>query len=220
MIESGAGKRILPYYPVFLDIRGRKCVVVGGGQVALRKVTSLLECGAEVRVISPSLCPELARLHADKMISALEREYRPGDLADAFVAIAATTEADINLKVAQEARRCKVLINVVDCPEHSDFIVPASFSRADLTIAVSTAGRSPALARKIRTNLEREFGEEYASLVELIGEVRSELREQSVEISGDDWQDALDLEQLVEFIRKRQHDEARSVLLENLKRDR
>jgi siroheme synthase-like protein len=218
MIESGAGKRILPYYPVFLDVRGRRCVVIGGGRVALRKVISLLECGAEVRVISPSLCRELARLNADRIISAMEREYQPADLAGSFVAIAATTEADINLRIAQEARRQKVLINVVDCPEHSDFIVPSSFSRADLTIAVSTAGKSPALARKIRTKLEKEFGEEYASLVELIGEVRSELKEQSIAISADAWQDALDLEQLVDLVRNRQHDKARSMLLDNLKR--
>jgi len=204
------------YYPISLNIIGRRCVVVGGGQVALRKVKALLEHGAKVEVISPTLCPELHRLNTAKAISILHKEYEPGDLRGAFIAIAATAEADTNQKVADDARQQKTLVNVADSREQSDFIVPSYLCRGELTIAVSTAGRSPALARKIRTRLEKDLGEEYASLVVLIEEVRSELKKRSVKVSGDDWQQSLDLDLLVDLLRTGQREKAKAVLLGNL----
>ena len=204
------------YYPVFLDIRGRRCVVVGGGRVALRKVKVLLEHGARVEVVSPNLCPELSQLNTTKAVSVLHKKYEPRDLRDAFIVIAATAEADTNQKVADEARQQKILVNVVDSPEHSDFIVPSYLCCGDLTIAVSTAGRSPALARKIRTKLEKDLGEDYASLIVLIEEARSELKKRAVKVSGDDWQKALDLDVLVELLRTGQREKAKAILLGNL----
>jgi len=190
--------------------------VVGGGRVALRKVQVLLEHGARVEVVSLKLCTELIQLNATKAISVLYKKYEPGDLKDAFVVIAATTEADTNQKVANEARQQGILINVVDSSKYSDFIVPSRFCCGNLTIAVSTAGRSPALARKIRTKLEKDIGNDYASLLVLIEEVRSELKKRAVKVSGDDWQKALDLDVLVELLRTGQREKAKAILLGNL----
>ncbi|MEE9583625.1 MAG: bifunctional precorrin-2 dehydrogenase/sirohydrochlorin ferrochelatase, partial [Dehalococcoidales bacterium] len=142
--------QVTTYYPVFLNISHRKCIVVGGGQVALRKARALLEHGADVTIISPDLCHELAELAESGEVSALTKEYQAGDLKNAFVAIAATDNSETNRRVVAEARRRAVLVNVVDDAENSDFIVPSYLRRGEITIAVSTSGRSPALARKIR----------------------------------------------------------------------
>jgi len=209
--------RPLCYYPIFLNISGKKCVVVGGGKVALRKVRMLLEHEARVEVISPELCSELKELARDGKICALNRDYQAGDLKGATMAIAATDNSDINLRVLNEAQREAILVNVVDDPEISDFIVPAYMRRGVITIAVSTSGRSPALARKIRTRLEEEFGEEYAFLVHLIGEVRAEVKRQGIRVNGDAWQKAIDLDLLLELLRQGEREKAKAILLNNLK---
>jgi siroheme synthase-like protein len=212
------GNQVYPYYPIFLSISGQRCVVVGGGLVALRKVTTLLEHGAKVEVISPDLCPELRQMAERGTISLLPRGYASGDLQGAFIAIAATDDDKINRKLSEEARKMGVLVNVVDDRELSDFIVPSYLRRGDITIAVSTAGKSPALARKIRTRLEKEFGVEYASLAPLIDEVRQELKGQGIKINGDAWQEALDLDVLTEMVRGGQGEKAKTILLTDLKR--
>jgi siroheme synthase-like protein len=205
------------YYPVFLNISGKRCVVVGGGQVALRKVRALLEHRANIEVISPDPCSELIELAEDGQIRVFRRHYQPGDLRKAFTAIAATDNSDINLQVVKEARRNAVLVNVVDDAENSDFILPSYLRRGDVTVAISTAGRSPALARKIRTRLEKVFGDEYASLALLIDEVRTEAKQQRIEVDGDAWQEALDLELLLELLRRKDAEKAKAILLRNLK---
>ena len=212
-MKKGQG---IPYYPVFLNVKGRKCVVVGGGQVALRKVKAMLEHGSDVEVISPDLCPELAGLAETGTIQALTREYQEEDLKNAFVAIAATDNSEINRSVMAEARRSAVLVNVVDDAENSDFIVPSYMRRGDVAIAVSTGGTSPALARKIRSRLEREMGDEHALLGDLVSEVREELRQQKIKIDGDGWQEALDLDRLLGLLRKGEKERAKATLLSNL----
>jgi len=206
------------YYPIFLNIHQKKCIVVGGGEVARRKVRALLERGAIVQVIAPTLDSELSHLANNNTITVLRRNYEPGDLKDALIVIAATTEAETNRKVAMEAKRRGILVNVVDDREQSDFIVPSCLHRGDLTIAVATAGKSPALARKIRTRLESDFGKEYVSLVKLIGEVRSELKRRRVKVNASTWQDALDLNRLTEMIRAGQGEQAKATLLNNLEK--
>jgi siroheme synthase-like protein len=205
------------YYPVSLNIKGRKCVVVGGGEIALRKVKTLLEHGARVKVISPELSPELAQLAEHGEIEALNRDYQAGDLKNAFVAIAATDDSDTNRRIVREARNKAVLVNVVDDAENSDFIVPSFLRRGDVTIAVATAGRSPALARKIRTRLEKDFGEEYAALALLIDEVRTELKKKGIAAGGDDWQAALDLDKLTELLRQGEKEKVKALILSKLK---
>ena len=205
-----------PYYPVFLNIGGKRCVVVGGGEVALRKVRALLEHRADVEVISPELCAGLIELAESGQISAFRRHYRPGDLRKALMAIAATDDSEVNHNLLKEARDQKTLVNVVDDVANCDFIVPSLLQRGDVTIAVSTSGRSPALARKIRTRLENEFGEEYAALALLLDEVRTRVKHQGSKISNDTWQEALDLDRLTGLLRSGEGEKARRILLASL----
>lgn len=206
------GLHPLAYYPVFLSIRGKRCVVIGGGVVALRKVRAFLDCGAKVTVVSPTIHPGLAQLAEAGRISPIRREFKPGDLAGAVIAIAATDERAINQKVSDEARDRGVLVNVVDSSEQSDFIIPSFFRRGDLTIAVSTAGMSPALARKIRTKLEGLLGEEFALVLSIIGDVRSAFQQQGIRVAADAWQEALDLDLLIGLVQEGRPEEARDIL--------
>ena len=206
------------YFPVFLDVRRKKCVVIGGGQVAFRKIRTLLDCGASVTVISPVLHPDLSELANKKSIQVIRRSYKSRDLKGAFIVIAATGTKETNRKVAKEAGRVGALVNVVDDPEPSDFIVPSLLRRGDLAIAISTGGMSPALARKIRTRLEDSFGEEYALLVSLVEEVRSTLRRKGIRVNAERWQNALDLDFLAQLLRTGQKDRAKAVLMKKLKK--
>jgi len=191
--------------------------VIGGGQVALRKVRVLLEHGAIVEVISPELCQEIVSLSEKGEIRVLDRAYREGDLKGAFVAVIATDNSEINRQIATDAREKAVLVNVVDDADYCDFIAPSHLRRGGISIAISTSGESPALARKLRTRLEEEFGEEYARLSSLISRVRAQAREQNIKVSGDGWQEALDLDLLLEMLRQGKEEEAGTVLLNNLK---
>ncbi len=205
------------YYPVSLNVTGRRCVVVGGGQVALRKATSLLECEARVTVVSPEACAGLADLAAQGRIEIVRRAFRNGDLAGVWLAIAATSDSRTNRQVAAEGAKTKTLVNIVDDAEDSDFIVPASVRRGDITIAVSTSGASPALARQIRSRLETRFGEEYAVLARLVREVRAGLIESGVRHDPEAWQAALRLDELLALIRGGDLERAKARLLASLK---
>jgi len=210
-------KETCPYYPISLNVQGKKCLVVGGGNVALRKVQALIEHGADVEIVSPNFCPELNKLAKEEVIRAIYRNYKPEDLEDAFVAIAATDDVNINENVAAEARRLGILVNVVDDPNNSDFIAPSYFRRGDIIVAVSTSGRSPALARKIRRELEKSFQAEYAQLALVADEVRSELKQQGVTVSNDAWQKVLDLNSLIELLRRGKDQQAKEIMLSKLK---
>lgn len=205
------------YYPILLNIQGRKCLVVGGGPVALRKVKALLEHGANVEIVSPTFCPKLNQLATDGAIRAIQRDYKSEDLQHTFIAIAATDDAKTNERVAAEARRRGVLVNVVDDPKNSDFIVPSYLKRGDVIIAVSTSGRSPALARKIRSELENDFKAEYEQLAVVADEVRSELKQQGITVSSDAWQEVLSLNSLMELLRQGKNQEAKEIMLTRLK---
>lgn len=148
------------------------CVVVGGGEVAERKVSSFLEAQAKVKVISPTLTEGLRQLVAKGAIDHLPRAYQDGDLEGAFLAIAATDDPAANRAIFQEAQARKILVNVVDEPSLCNFLVPAVVRRGSLIIGISTEGRSPALAARIRQRLESLFGPEYASLLDILGDLR------------------------------------------------
>ncbi len=205
----------MSYYPVFLDIKNKRCVVIGGGTVALRKVNMLLDHEAQVTVISPQLCSELEKL-AENKVRVIRREYLLGDMEEAFVVVAATNNPVANEQIAREASEKGKLINVVDVPALSNFIVPSYLRRGDLTVAVSTNGKSPALARKIRTELEEKFGQEYAPLIAIVEEVRSELKANGIMVSTETWQRALDLDGLLDLIRSGQVSQAKAKLIESL----
>jgi precorrin-2 dehydrogenase/sirohydrochlorin ferrochelatase len=204
------------YYPVFLNIQNKKCVVVGGGQVGLRKVKTLLDCGADITVISPRPHPEMSKLFKNKAIRLIRRDYKPGDLRGAILSIAATHVKKINRRVAEESKKNGTLVNVVDDAELSDVIIPSSFRRGDLSVAVSTSGMSPALARKIRGKLEKNIGMEYACLLSLIAETRSEIKKKGLRVSAKTWQKSLDLDSLLFLLKAGRHEEAKATLLEKL----
>jgi len=143
------------FYPTFFNLQGKRGMVVGGGEVALRKVKMLLDGGAKVTVISPRPHPEIVKLSKEKAIHLIQRDYEAGDLKDAVIAMVCTDKEKVNRKVADEAKKAGVLVNVADHSEPSDFIIPSFLRRGNLIVAVSTSGVSPALARKIRTKLEK-----------------------------------------------------------------
>jgi precorrin-2 dehydrogenase/sirohydrochlorin ferrochelatase len=165
----------MSFYPICLDLEAHHCVVVGGGRVAERKVLGLLSCRAQVSVISPLLTNELHLQHANGTILWIDREYRQGDLAGAFLVIAATDDEETQKQVYEEADTNNLLLNVADVPHRCNFILPATARRGDLTISVSTAGKSPALARKIRMELEKRYGPEYRVLVNILGGIRPQI---------------------------------------------
>ncbi|MDH4163175.1 MAG: bifunctional precorrin-2 dehydrogenase/sirohydrochlorin ferrochelatase [Nitrospirota bacterium] len=165
----------MKYYPLALDIKGRACVVAGGGAVAERKVLSLISAGASVTVVSPALTGTLRALTAEGRISWLERAVAESDLEKAFLVIAATDDGAVNERMAQLCRDRGILVNVVTSPAASSFLVPSVVEQGDLLIAISTSGNSPALARKVRERLEQEFGPEYAALLEELARLRKEL---------------------------------------------
>lgn len=157
-------------YPANLNLTGRLCVVIGGGKVAARKAADLLECGARVRVIAPGLDEVFPEGDGFEYES---RVYRPGDLEGAFLAIAATDDEAVNRAVTAEAAGSGVILNVVDQPGRCDFQVPASIRRGDLLLTIATGGSLPALAKRLRRQLEAEFPEEWGRVLELLGEARA-----------------------------------------------
>jgi precorrin-2 dehydrogenase / sirohydrochlorin ferrochelatase len=165
----------MPFYPVNLRINNRLCVVVGGGGVAVRKVRSLLEAEARIRVISPTVETELRILSDGGKIDWLPRDYVEGDLRGAFLVFAATNNREVQFQIKNEAAKSGCILNSADDPGGSDFHVPAHFRRGKMLIAISTGGGSPALAKKIREQLEQSIGPEYEAVVELLALVREKL---------------------------------------------
>jgi precorrin-2 dehydrogenase/sirohydrochlorin ferrochelatase len=163
------------YFPINLDLRGKPVVIVGGGAVAARKCLALLAAGARVTVIAPTLASPVNEVAENGVLIHLARKYSKGDLAGASLAFAATDNRTINRAVANEARLNGIPADIVDAPELGNFTSPAVISRGDLLITVSTGGESPALARKVRMELEKRYGPEYAVLIKILGKVREKL---------------------------------------------
>ena len=163
------------YYPVYIQMREQPCIVVGGGKVAEAKVDGLLAAEAKVKVISPDLTLHLQSLANHNTITSISRVYEPGDLYGAFLVICATDQAEINHQVWQEATANRQLVNVVDDTPRCNFIAPSIMRRGDLTVAISTSGRAPALAVRLKERLQREIGPEYERFLDLAGELRDPL---------------------------------------------
>ncbi|MBE3585792.1 MAG: bifunctional precorrin-2 dehydrogenase/sirohydrochlorin ferrochelatase [Thermoanaerobacter sp.] len=162
-------------YPISLILSQRPCLVVGGGSVAERKVLSLLACGAKVKVVSPSLTPALQDLASKDKINYRRGTFEIADLENMFLVIAATDREEVNHRIATEAMARNMLVNVVDDPPYGNFYVPAVLRRGSLQIAISTDGKSPLIARKIKEELEERYGPEYGILVDLLGEIRHDI---------------------------------------------
>jgi siroheme synthase-like protein len=203
-------------FPLFVELAGSPCVVLGGGAVAERKVAGLLEAGAVVTVVSPSLTPALAALVSAGRIAHIARGYAPGDLAGSRLAFAATDDGIINAAVADEGRERGVWVNAADDPAHCDFILPSIFRRGDLTVAVATGGTAPALARAIREDLEHQLGDHYTVLGEVVAEVRRELRASGRTPDAAAWHRALD-GSLRDLVARGRRAEARRHLLARLR---
>lgn len=200
------------YYPAFVNIRGKQCVVVGGGKVAERKVLSLLRSGAIIRLISPSITPRLAVERDMGNIEHINRDYISGDLKDAFLVIAATSDEKINRIVASEA---PCLVNVVDVPELANFIVPSVFKRGLMTIAISTSGASPALARSVRIELEALYGVEMSKYLLFLKKIRKKiLSEISCSKTRRQLLKVIASEKMLKILREKGYKEARDKVLE------
>jgi precorrin-2 dehydrogenase / sirohydrochlorin ferrochelatase len=168
----------MKYFPVYLELRERPCVVIGGGSVAERKALSLLEAGAAVTIVSPTLTQKLQELSISGKINHLQKAYEEKDLSGEFLVIAATNSPELNTSVAQACKKRHVLVNVAVPPEESSFIVPSVVERGELLIAVSTSGASPALSRKIRQELEEKYGPEYELYLNKLSAIRKRIMEE------------------------------------------
>ena len=166
-------------FPAFLKLENRLVIVIGGGSIAMQKIPSLLEAGARVRVISPKLHPHLAEYVRRREIDWHPKPFSPDDLEGAFLVIAATSIRELNASVFAEAERRNILCNSVDDIDHCHFYYGSVLQRGDLQIAISTNGKSPALAQRLRLELEQQFGPEYAAWLEWLGAAREVLRAQS-----------------------------------------
>ena len=165
------------YYPIYIDLEDKPVLVVGGGTVALRKVTTLLQHGALVRIVSPKLVPELYDLVDNNKCKWVAREYASEDIEDAILVFSCTEKESVNFEVAQDSKALKRLINAVDDPKNCTFIVPSIMKRGDLTIAVSTGGSSPMAARLIREELEDIYGDEMRIYLELLHNWRKKIKQ-------------------------------------------
>lgn len=163
------------FYPINLNLKNKKVLVVGGGKVAERKIGSLLECGAKVYVVSYEITPVIDELVINHQIIFVQRGYAPIDLEDAFLVICATDNEEVNQKVARDCFERNILVNVVDDPPKCNFFVPSVLRRGSLAIAISTEGKSPLMAKRIRRQLETQFGPEYGIFLELMGELRERI---------------------------------------------
>ncbi|MEW6574167.1 MAG: bifunctional precorrin-2 dehydrogenase/sirohydrochlorin ferrochelatase [Bacillota bacterium] len=167
------GKKLL--YPAFIKLKDRQCLVVGGGKVAARKVQMLLDCGAHVRVVSPEATGELAVRAASGEIEWVKRGFEEGDTTGAFLVVSATDDGEVNARVARECGERNILLNVVDKPEFCSFYVPSVVRRGQLTVAISTGGKIPLLARRLKERLEEVLPPVYGDFLDYLGTVRAEV---------------------------------------------
>jgi precorrin-2 dehydrogenase len=163
------------YYPINLDIQNRNCLVVGGGAVASRKVAMLLTCGAQVTVVSPETTGTLQSMLNSGRITLIKRPYRTSDLEGMFLVIGATDNRILNRQIHMDAEKSGRLCNIADQPDLCNFILPSIVNRGDLILAISTSGKSPAFAKKLRKDLEKIYGDEYDLFLQLMGAIREKL---------------------------------------------
>lgn len=208
---------MINYYPIFVNLKGALCVVVGGGEVAERKARALLESGGRVRIVSPRLSRGMKALAGRGVVEVAARPFGPSDLEGAFLVIAATSDAAVNRLVASEAEGRGLLVNVVDVPSLGNFIAPSVVRQSGLSIAISTSGKSPALARKLRLELEKSFVPGYAMLLEIVAEVRNEFKSRGKRLPAKAWQACLG-EELVGLVGRGEKELARQRLTDTLEK--
>ena len=205
------------YYPVLLDVQNRKCLVVGGGSVGTRKVMTLVDCGARVTVVSPEVTTQMLQLADNRAIKLKKRPYRSLDLEGMFLVIGATNDEGLNRQINKDAHRLNKLYNIADLPEACNFILPSLVNRGDLIIAISTSGKSPALSKKLRKDLENKFGEEYAGFLQLMGAIRQKLLSKNNDSNARKYIfEQLIARGLIGMVKNRKEEEINSLLFEIL----
>jgi siroheme synthase-like protein len=216
-MDDGGRSEVTPtYYPVFLDLRGKSVIVVGGGRIATDKVAGLRRAEARVTVVSPELSEELRALRDAGEIRHVERAWQQADLDGNWaVVMVATDDGNVNREVSEAARARRIWVNAADDPANCDFILPAVIRRGQITLAASTSGSSPALARRLREELEAYLTDDLPALADLLAEVRTELRGRRVQVPSDVWQEAIDCELRV-LLAQRKYGQAKARLIEKL----
>ncbi len=203
------------YYPIFVELQDRRCVVIGGGREAQRKVEGLLAAGGNITVISPTLTDDLQRMLSEGKITWEQRDYREGDVEGYEVVMVATDDGAVNAEVAASGKQHRVWVNAADDTKNCDFILPAVIRRGKIVVAASTSGTSPALARRLREELEAYLTEDMPALADLLAEVREELRSRKISPNAELWQEAID-EDLRVLLAQRKHRQAKARLLKGL----
>ena len=206
------------YYPVYLNLAGKHCVILGGGAIAQGKIAALRDAGAKITVISPEATDGIKRAAQRGDITFEQREYQSGDLEGAFIAVAATNVWHVNRQIYEEAEARGVLLNVVDDPDQCTFIAPSIVRRDPITLAVSTGGASPALARKMRETLAEAPALKWADLAGALGRARRVIKEQRTVIDPSRWQCVI-TEDLLELVQNGQEDQAVDIILSQLQDD-
>ncbi len=203
-------------YPIFLETRGRPVLVIGGGNVGAEKVRGLLNGEADITLVSPVLTPELQEHKVAGRIKHVAREYRESDLDGGWdFVMVATDDGAVNAEVAAAGKKRRILVNAADDPANCDFILPAVVRKGKITLAVSTSGASPALARRLREELDAYLTEDMPALADLLAEVRQEVRRRGIKIENDAWQYAID-GQLRVLLAQRRYGQARARLIQRL----
>jgi len=205
----------MAYYPIFVEMQDRRCVVIGGGREGQRKVDGLLAAGAKVTVIAPELTPALQAMLDQGEIEHIDREYQQGDIEGYEVCMVATDDGAVNAEVSAEGKRRGVWVNAADDPPNCDFILPAVIRRGSITLAASTGGGSPALARRLREELDAYLTEEMPALADLLADVRRDLGARNITPDAELWQGAID-EHLRVLLAQRKYRQAKKRLLEAL----
>jgi siroheme synthase-like protein len=203
-------------YPIFIETKGRRVIVIGGGHVGAEKVRGLLAGEADLTVVSPDLIAELQEHKDAGRIRHIERAYRESDLDDGYEFImVATDDGAINAEVAAAGKRRGIWVNAADDPKNCDFILPSVVRKGKITLAASTSGTSPALARRLREELDAYLTEDMPALADLLAEVRQEIRKRGIKVENDTWQYAID-GQLRVLLAQRRYGQARARLIERL----
>jgi siroheme synthase-like protein len=209
--DPPAGRPAITGYPVQLVVAGRRCVVVGAGRIAARKIAALLEAGADVHVIAPDVGDEVRSWAEAGRLAVSEREFEPADLDDAWLATTATGVPAVDHAVFEAGEARRVWVNSADDPANCSFTLTSVVRRGDLVVTIGTGGRSPALAAWLRGRLAEELGPEYATLLDVLSEAREELRAAGRSSEGPDWQSAID-SGMLDAIRAGRVDEAKEIL--------
>jgi precorrin-2 dehydrogenase/sirohydrochlorin ferrochelatase len=203
-------------YPIFVECKGRPVLVIGGGHVGAEKVRGLMNAEADITVVAPSLNEEMQGYKDAGKFTHIEREYRESDLDGGWHFImVATDDGAVNREVREAGNRRRIWVNAADDPVNCDFILPAVVRKGKITLAASTSGASPALARRLREELDAYLTPDMPALADLLAEVRQEVRKRGIKVENDTWQEAIDVPLRV-MLAQRRYDEARERLIERL----